>query len=770
MWLVLVAVLAVGCNEDFDTPPIVMPRASYTPNMSIADFKAKYWNDARNFCDTIKDDVVIHGWVSANDESGNVYKYLFIQDETAGIGLSIDASSLAGTYRIGQEVVLNMKNRWIGKWNGQYLIGKPEWYAAQNVWEAGRMPLELVKEFLEINGLPNKSKVNPVVAKISDVVGHSDKETKLKYMGQLVKFQNVKWDAADGTVPFSEADASTERMISDKDGNSIKVENSNYASFRAEPLPLGTGDVVGILKMVGEDQWSLVIRDLDDCIGFANGTKGTQNDPYTVAEAIENQNTSRAGWMTGYVVGAVAPEVTEVKSNADIEWTAPTSLPNTIVIADNPDETDFSKCIVVPLPQDTRFRTKANLRDNPDVYKTQIWVKGTFATFMGTHGITGNSGSTDEFRLSVGGGVTTIADYIDLDENAEFTFGGEVVVAYVSPSDNRYLYIKDSTGSALIYGQGITSGFKQGDVLAAGWTGTKSNYNGLYEITNVTGLTATGGTQTVKPVEMTTADITTANQNTYCVLRNVTIASVNGRAFTFSDGSAGYNTFQNDVTLPSDLSKTYDIEGIMSVNRGNPQFIPTKFLTGGDTPGPGPGPDPDLADNRADFETMNGGTAKGTYGTLTSKLGWTATNSNLLIGGETDNSQTATFAFIGKMPESNNWAMAVTINGNTTKVGTIVSPVIKGGIASLMFNYAIPYTDVQIAFRVDVKQNGQTVYTHTVEQSENTGLEKFKVFTFNERVNVTGDCTIEFTNLCPSQDAKNNKDRVSIWNVTWVKP
>ena len=49
MWLVLVAVLAVGCNEEFDTPPIIMPQASHTPNMTIADFKAKYWNSDRNF-------------------------------------------------------------------------------------------------------------------------------------------------------------------------------------------------------------------------------------------------------------------------------------------------------------------------------------------------------------------------------------------------------------------------------------------------------------------------------------------------------------------------------------------------------------------------------------------------------------------------------------------------------------------------------------------------------------------------------------------------
>ena len=100
-------------------------RRATTGNASSHAHAQHDWNDARNFCDTIKEDIVIHGYVSANDESGNIYKYIFIQDETGGIGLSVDASSTYTTYRVGQEVVLNMKNRWIGKYNGQYLIGQP---------------------------------------------------------------------------------------------------------------------------------------------------------------------------------------------------------------------------------------------------------------------------------------------------------------------------------------------------------------------------------------------------------------------------------------------------------------------------------------------------------------------------------------------------------------------------------------------------------------------------------------------------------------------
>ncbi|MBR6283677.1 MAG: chitobiase/beta-hexosaminidase C-terminal domain-containing protein [Muribaculaceae bacterium] len=177
----------------------------------------------------------------------------------------------------------------------------------------------------------------------------------------------------------------------------------------------------------------------------------------------------------------------------------------------------------------------------------------------------------------VGTQVATIAEYLNLADDAEFTYTGQAVVTYRDANDQRYLYIKDNTGSAMIFGKDYT--FNQGDVLKSGWTGKKSNYGGLYEIVNAAGLEATGATQTVKPAEKTTADITTANQNMYIVLRGVKIASVNGRNFTFEDGTAGYNTFNNTVTLPSNLDQTYDIEGVISVHTNKAQFAPTRFLT-----------------------------------------------------------------------------------------------------------------------------------------------------------------------------------------------
>lgn len=174
-----------------------------------------------------------------------------------------------------------------------------------------------------------------------------------------------------------------------------------------------------------------------------------------------------------------------------------------------------------------------------------------------------------------GEGIQTIAEMVALEKGTSFTFANEVVVTYRDANDKRYLYIKDATGSALIFGSDFE--FNQGDVLAGGWQGTMDNYNGLIEVKEVTGLTATGQTQTVTPVEKTVADITAANQNIYCVIKGVKITGVNGRNFSIG-GAAGYNTFYNTVVLPTDETVDFDVEGFISVNKNNPQFIPTLFI------------------------------------------------------------------------------------------------------------------------------------------------------------------------------------------------
>ena len=255
---VLIDVILGGGNNPTPDPN--------SPNMTIAEFKAKHWQDARNYVDTVTEDEVIHGWVTSSDEAGNIYKTLFITDESgAGLTISINQINLYADYPIGQEIILPMKGYYVGKYNGQQVIGYPQWYNAGSTWEATFMPQEMWAALAEKSGTadPDRTEVQPIEVDLNDFAGKSDSETLRAYQGKLVRIADVTFVDADGVTTFSEATHSTNRTIVDSEGNSLIVRTSNYADFKDMLLPKGKVDIVGLLTTYGTT-WQLQMRNADD--------------------------------------------------------------------------------------------------------------------------------------------------------------------------------------------------------------------------------------------------------------------------------------------------------------------------------------------------------------------------------------------------------------------------------------------------------------------------------------------------------------------------
>ena len=442
--MLFAALAATSCDDNWDTPPMVAPVATIEANTSIEELKTKYWQEANNCVDTIgykedgKTHYIIKGRVVSSDESGNIYKNLVIQDTYSEAGetpscitFSINANSLYASYRPGQEVVIDATDMYIGKYSGLQQFGLPE-YSSSFGWQTTFMPLEFFKKHAQLNGFPEPEKIDtlrvPSIASLpTDAAGIR------KYQSQLVRFDGVKF-VNGGKETFASYQTTVSQNLTD--GNStIAVRTSGYSNFYYETLPEGEISVVGILGYFN-NSWQLTLRSLSDCI--YEEQIGTQNNPVDVAKAISlgNENYTRALWVKGYIVGAVAPGVSEVKSNADIEWTKAT-LPNTLVIADNASERDYKKCVVIDLPQGSALRTKANLADNPDNFGAPITLHGTIGKQYGITAITGNSGAANEFVF-----VSTAAVNL-IDQNFE---------SY-NPGTDGYVDLADSN----LLGDGWTS-------------------------------------------------------------------------------------------------------------------------------------------------------------------------------------------------------------------------------------------------------------------------------------------------------------------------
>lgn len=413
--LISLGVLALtGCQDDFDAPGMRVPQATLTPNISIADFKAKYWSDDNAYIDKITADdgerLVVAGRVVSSDASGNIYKNLVIEDETAALAISINYNSIYNSYRIGQEIVIDLTDMYVGKYRGLQQLGFPS-ETTQKTFEATFMPMEFFKEHVELNGLPEPSKVEPMLLTNSDFKSATPASVRY-YQSRLVRFNNCHFEEG-GKLEFTDGSKITSnRTLVLSDGTTLTVRTSGYSNFWSDELPEGNGDVIGILSYFNTgntaDPWQLLLRSRNDLLNFGNPTpnEGTRENPYTVDRVIEmeNNNTPDAkGWVSGYIVGAVKPGTTAVTSNDLIEWTADVSMPNTLVIAPTPEIKEAISCLVVELPQGSALRKYGNLLDNPSNYKKEIKLSGTFAKVLGTWGIVGNNGTADEFEIE---GVT----------------------------------------------------------------------------------------------------------------------------------------------------------------------------------------------------------------------------------------------------------------------------------------------------------------------------------------------------------------------------
>lgn len=754
--LALAAVGVVGCSDKFDTPPMVVPHTDIEANITIFDLKKQYWNDDRNYIDTIGlsangDSLYIKGRIVSSDESGNIYKALYIQDETGALCMSIDRNNLYNEWRVGQEVIMSVSGMYIGKYNGLQQFGQPE-YTEKFGWEAAFMNYEFFKSHARPNGLPDVSKIDTVDIDLGSLPASGDELIRLQ--GQLVRLRNVHFPEADGMTTFSDAEESTNRTVEDADGNTIIMRNSSYADFQPDLLPMGNGDIIGILGFYGED-WQLLLRSTDDLIGFTTDTNGTEINPYTIEQAIELQG-SASGWVTGYIVGAVAPEVTTVTSDADIEWAAPTTLGNTIVIGMTADTRSIAQCIVMELPQGSALQNTVNLAEHPEALGTQIWVKGKLENYMGTYGLTGNSGSAGEFKTTVvsGGEGSLFEDF----ENVSGDEIPDTWTAYNYQGDKDWFINDENNGNHYA----SMTGFRGNQPPFETWLVSPAldiDAAGKKVFSFDSQIAAFGGgTNQLQCFVMTTNDPKTA------VTTEVT------NQINWASGTSGYSdwTPSGDIDLSNytgtifigfryyaDPSDEYDTWSLDNFRFG---------IESGTTPDPGPGgDDTPISATRADFETF--GTPSGYYNTFTSSDGWVATNCSLLAGSDDPSAESPYFQFIGYVTGSTTeFAYAPCMNGNTSRAGTIVSPTISGGCGELTFNFGIPFNESDpIGFRVDIKQNGSVVKTFNVEGSYTKG----EAQSHTETINVSGDFTIEFVNLSPSQ-LEENKNRVCIWNVSWT--
>ena len=379
------AVTLSACTDDFDDPTIERLNPVYEGapvNTTIAELKTQF--DAAIFAnpDTrtqITDDIIIEGVVTANDRSGNFYKGIYIQDSTAAIKISVDATHLCAAFHIGQRVVVNCKDLYIGGYRNHAQLG------ADYNGTVGRMSLTEFNQHVTRDAFSSPGNLPKPIEVYS-----SDPDSIDKMMdGMLVTLVDAIFPTA-GYSYFAdavsgEAGTSNTTILMESDYSTITKRTSNYGSGIANQIiPEGTGRVTGIFSRY-VNSWQITIRDINDLEGFTfpeeikPAGSGTKEDPYSV---IGSMGKSGEGWVKGYIVGAI--DGMTITEGADFE--APFDAYSNLLLAASPDETSFYKCIAVQLPTG-EIRDNLSLKDNPAMLGQEVLLYGSFDAYFGVSGL-----------------------------------------------------------------------------------------------------------------------------------------------------------------------------------------------------------------------------------------------------------------------------------------------------------------------------------------------------------------------------------------------
>ena len=312
-------------DKDWDSPSTEKGIEAYgnkylkeTNLKTIAEVIALYSNEINNnSLKEVKQPMQIKGIVTGNDEEGNIYNSLYIQDNTAAIAISISQSGLYAALPVGQEILIELQGLYIGGYGKQPQIGTT--YTNPNkegaTPQVGRMSRYIWKDHYKLIGTVDVTK-----AVFKEVKWNFNSLDISKDCGKLITLKGVTLAEADGKAVFAPNDGSVpltancaNRVISGL--SNVVVRTSTYADFAKTLLPTGLVDITGVATRYN-DTWQILMRRLSDITASSTEPapvatptgSGTEADPYNVAAVTKFTKAlaadAQAGpvYAKGYVV------------------------------------------------------------------------------------------------------------------------------------------------------------------------------------------------------------------------------------------------------------------------------------------------------------------------------------------------------------------------------------------------------------------------------------------------------------------------------------
>ncbi len=291
----------------------------------------------------------------------------------------------------------------------------------------------------------------------------------------------------------------------------ISKEEAAKASIEVVFTPTAAGDYAGTMTISGGGLKENVVIPITGSSLELVG-KGTREEPYTVDDVFKLENPGIQAYVKGYIVGYIDGGSISA-ANAKFSGGAEAKASN-LMMADDPAETDWTKCISVQLPSGTDHRTKLNVQENKGNIGAELNICGKLESYCNTCGIRSPTGEFD---------LTGVNENPEPDPAPEHVVTVDFVQASQFVADVRYVLTSV-----------VDSKYKVGVPLASNY-----GYMKVEEMTYADGVMKVNEDYvlTIKPVE-----------------GGYTIQDAQSR-YLYMNGD--YNTFNVGATLPEPITDAY---------------------------------------------------------------------------------------------------------------------------------------------------------------------------------------------------------------------
>jgi DNA/RNA endonuclease YhcR with UshA esterase domain len=314
--------------EDSETSPYGNNELTETNVITIAQLKEKYASVIANSgMEKVTEDIKIKGRITGNDIQGNIYNEVAIQDSTGAFLICIAQGGLYGSLPVGQEVLVSLKDLYVGAYGMQGEIGVPYTNASGSTY-VSRMSRILWDQHYKLIGSADASKVNAETFNVSKI---SDETYIAANCGKLMTIYNVKLTDADGKAVYAPNDGTVtltancaNRELTGFKSSNIVVRTSTYADFANKAMMTGPVSITGIFTRF-RGTWQILMRSSDDIAvadpyaGIKGTGKGTVDEPYDVTRALSLVDNNRFDATASvYISGIISsdPDISTSYGNA----------------------------------------------------------------------------------------------------------------------------------------------------------------------------------------------------------------------------------------------------------------------------------------------------------------------------------------------------------------------------------------------------------------------------------------------------------------------